>query len=623
MLSGVAATTAKQDIRLDVQGLRAVAVLAVLVYHANSSWLSAGFAGVDVFFVISGFIITALLTARSNKVDLLVFYVGRVKRIVPAYLIMLTIVCILSSILFLPDDFAFFQSSLKSSGFFYSNNYFSDFGSYFAPQADELPLLHTWSLAVEMQFYLFFPLLLICAPQKWRLTIFIVLAFGLFAWSGYRSLEAKQGSMYFSLLARIPEFLVGAITALLMNGRQIPPSLAGLLGVSGAIALGLSFTVIDRQAFPGFWSILPCVATAVVIAARQGPVSAVLSSRPMVWIGGISYSLYLWHWPLLALIRYYTGQYELGAQSLLVFVCGSLLLAWLSYHFVERPVRNIKISMRQLPKWLLAGSLVAVVTLTAAQVNGSLVTPLPPELTRYASPELICHGIQVADCKRGKLDVPASFLVIGDSHAAQLNYFFDEAGSELGLAYRVITGSSCVPIKGFDVERLPTWAQKSCRTQIDAVAQALPGMDKIIVAGMWQYQMQSPAFIAAFQNFLQDAYAAKKKVLVLAQIPMFDSNVLRIRRFTELGLSAPLKPNREWQSANRAVERMVNKIPGAQFMDFSRSGFFATAPYQDGQLIYQDRHHLNEVGARRYWQYASAAMRRAFDQPQSSMSLKP
>lgn len=623
ILSGVAATAAKQDMRLDVQGLRAIAVLAVLIYHANSSWLSAGFVGVDVFFVISGFIITALLTERSNKVDLVAFYASRIKRIFPAYVVMLIIVSMLSAVLFLPDDFVFFQDSLKSASLFYSNNYFANFGSYFAPQADELPLLHTWSLAIEMQFYIFFPLLIICARPKWRLVIFVALALGLFAWSGYRSLSGMQSSMYFALLARVPEFLVGAITALVMYKRQLPALLAGSLGVFGAIGLALSFTVIDRQAFPGFWSILPCVATALVIAARRGPVSRVLSSRSMVWIGGISYSLYLWHWPLLALIRYYTGQYELGMLSLLLFAFGSLLVAWLSYHFVEGPVRNSKVSMRQLPKWVLAGSLVAVVTLTAKQVNGSLVAPPPLELTRYAAPELICHGIQVGECKRGNLNVPASVLVIGDSHAAQLNYFFDEAGSELGLAYRVITGSSCVPIKGFDVERLPVWAQKPCRAQMDAVAQALPLMDKIIVAGMWQYQMQSLAFTVAFQNFLRDATAAKKQVIVLAQIPMFDSNVLRIRRFTELGLPAPLKPNSEWQSSNRAVEGMVAEISGAQFMDFSGSAFFATAPYQDGQLIYQDRHHLNEIGARRYWQYASAAMRHAFDQPQSSVSPKP
>lgn len=622
MLSGITAT-AKQDMRLDVQGLRAIAVLAVLAYHANSSWLNAGFVGVDVFFVISGFIITALLTGRSVKLDLVAFYSSRIKQIAPAYFVMLAIVSMASAILFLPDDFNFFLSSLKSASFFYSNHYFSHFGSYFAPQADELPLLHTWSLAIEMQFYLFFPLLVVCVPKNWRLFVFSVMAIGLFAWSGYRSFEGKHDSMYFSLLARTPEFMAGAVIALLMHKRQLSALFSCSLGVIGAITLAASFVLIDRQAFPGFWSILPCLATCCVIAARRGPVSQFLSIRPMVWVGGISYSLYLWHWPVLALIRYYTGQYELSPACLSLFIIGSLLAAWLSYHFVEGPVRNSKLTIGQLPKWALAGCMVAAIALAGKQINLSLVTPPPLEVTRYAAPELICHGIQVAECRRGSPNVPVSVLVIGDSHAAQLNYFFDEAGAELGLAYRVITASSCVPIAGFDVERLPGWAQKPCRAQIDAVAQVLPDMDKIIVAGMWQYQMKSPAFINSFQKFLQDATTAKKQVVVLAQVPMFDSNVLRIRRFTELGLPAPLKLNSEWKPANKSVEDMVAEIPGVQFMDFSGSVFFATAPYHEGQLIYQDRHHLNEIGARRYWQYASAAMRHAFDQPQSNVSLKP
>lgn len=622
MLSGCA-ITAKQDMRLDVQGLRAIAVLAVLAYHANSGWLNAGFVGVDVFFVISGFIITALLTERGAKVDLVAFYSSRIKRIAPAYFVMLAIVCMASAVLLLPTDFAFFQSSLKSASLFYSNTYFANFGSYFAPQADELPLLHTWSLAIEMQFYLFFPLLVVSLPKKWRLPAFVVIAAALFAWSEYRSFAGKNASAYFALLARVPEFMVGAVTALLMAQRQLPVLLSGAFGAIGAIGLAVSFILIDRQAFPGLWSFLPCVATGLLIAARRGPVSQLLSTRPMVWIGGISYSLYLWHWPVLALVRYYTGQYQLSAVSLALFVIVSFLAAWLSYRYVEGPVRSSKLTLRQTPKWALAGCVVAAIAIAGKQLNLSLVSPPPLELTRYAAPELICHGIQVAECKRGNPAVPASVLVIGDSHAAQLNYFFDEAGAELGLAYRVITGSSCVPIPGFDVERLPGWAQKPCRAQIDAVAQALPGMDKIVVAGMWQYQMQSPAFIKAFREFLQGATAAGKQVVVLAQIPMFDSNVLRVRRFTELGLPAPLKSNDEWKPANKMVEDMVAAMPGARFMDFSGTGIFATAPYFEGQLIYQDRHHLNEIGARQYWKYASAAMRHAFDQPQSSVSLRP
>lgn len=157
--------------------------------------------------------------------------------------------------------------------------------------------------------------------------------------------------------------------------------------------------------------------------------------------------------------------------------------------------------------------------------------------------------------------------MIGDSHAAQLNYFFDVVGNESGVAYRVLTGSSCVPIPAFDLERLPRWARKPCQAQIDAVAQSMLNFDKIIVAGMWQYQMQSPAFAQAMRAFLVDTSYAGKQVVLLGQIPMFESNVQRVRRFRELGLSAPLVSS-SWQGANQLLRALAEGIPNVRFMDF-------------------------------------------------------
>ncbi|WP_317663871.1 acyltransferase family protein [Pseudomonas sp. KU43P] len=613
----------KRGIRLDVQGLRAVAVLAVLLYHANSSWLKAGYLGVDVFFVISGFIITALLTERSDRIDLPAFYASRVKRILPAYFVMLAVVGVVSAILFVPADFAFFFESLKSSAQFTSNHYFAGFGSYFAPRADELPLLHTWSLAIEMQFYLFFPLLIVCLPRHWRLPVFALLAVALFAWLGYRALGGAREQLYFALLARIPEFMVGAVVALLMRQRELHTRFASSLGVLGALLLVCALLVIEKQQFPGLWAILPCVGAGLIIAARRGPVSTLLATRPMVWLGGISYSLYLWHWPVLAFIRYYTGQYELTSAWLLFFVTASIGLAWLSYRFVETPVRKASGFLRQLPKWAIAASVLVLLAWGMPRVNESLVDPLPVELTRYAAAEAICHGSWVGECKRGKPDADVSTLVIGDSHAAQLNYFFDEVGKQEGVAYRVLTASSCVPIPGFDVERLPRWAQKACLEQIQAVARELPKVEQVIVAGMWQYQMQSAPFTKALADYLLSITRANKSVVVLAQVPMFETDVQRVRRFTELGLPAPLTLNPQWQAANQQVKDIVDRTPGARFLDFSKSEFFAAAPYEKGVLIYRDSHHLNEVGATRYGRYAAQQLQQAFDQPQPNVSLKP
>lgn len=611
------------NFRLDVQGLRAIAVLAVMAYHVNNTWLSAGFIGVDVFFVISGFIITTLLAERGANFNFLEFYAGRVRRIMPAYFVMLAIVCIVSAVLFLPADYEFFEDSLKSSVLFVSNNYFSSFGGYFTPRVDELPLLHTWSLGVEMQFYLFFYIGFVCLPRAWRLPIIVLLSVIFFAWSGCRASAGKQDALYFSLLARVPEFMVGSFVALLFRNYMPPNTFSVILGGAGAILLVGAFLIINKQHFPGAWSVLPCIGVGLLIVARQGPVSQLLASRPLVWIGTISYSLYLWHWPILAFIRYYTGQYEISFIGVLAFLLVSFLLAWLSYRYIETPARVALGPRQQALRWMLVIGGAVLAGVVGRQLNLSAVAPIPVELTRYAAPELICHGVQVGECKRGNVDAEPSVLVIGDSHAAQLNYFFDVAGGESGLAYQILTGSSCVPIAGFDLKRLPTWAQRPCQIQIDAVEKLLPKYDKIIVAGMWQLQMQSPEFVQAMRVFLVNASLANKQVALLAQVPMFESNVQRLRRFKELGFPAPLRLNSQWQAANQHLQLLAKEIPNVQFTNFSSDSFFANAPYQGEELIYYDSHHLNEVGARRYGHFASSQVQRLFERPRSSVSLQP
>lgn len=607
-------------IRLDVQGLRAVAVLAVIIYHVNSAWLGAGFIGVDVFFVISGFIITSLLVNSGSKVNFFAFYAGRIRRIIPAYAVMCAAVCLVSAVLFLPPDFGVFYKSLKSAALFKSNHYFADFGSYFAPKADELPLLHTWSLAIEMQFYLLYPLLIVWLPQSWRLRVLALLTLALFIWAGVKVSYGQQDKLYFSLLARTPEFMLGATVALWAR-HGVPSSRASsALGFLGAGLLLVSFQFIEKQHFPGFSSIAPCAGAALLIAARRGPISSALSTRPMVWLGGLSYSLYLWHWPVLAFIRYYTGQYVLSGGWLLSALIITLVLAWFSYRFVEVPWRNKSTSRTSLPRWAGAALAVILLVLIGRYINPQLDSVVPVDQTRYADPASICHGQQVGDCKRGARDLQPSVLVIGDSHAAQLNYFFDQAGNELHVAYRVLSASSCVPIPGFDVERLPDWGQQACRAQIAAVDQMMQLTDKVIVAAMWQYQMQSPAFVAALRVFLDNAEAAGKEIIVLAQVPMFQSDVQRVRRFRYIGLPASYVLGEDWKSANHQVEVIASGYKHVHYVDFASSKFFADVPYQQGDLIYLDSHHLNEIGARRYGHFAGAQLQNIFMPPQSTAS---
>lgn len=598
---------AEKGLRHDIQGLRAIAVLAVMLFHMNKEWLPGGFVGVDVFLVISGFLITSIILDRkeSRKFDLLGFYWGRLKRILPACYVMLSAISTLAAYLFISKDFEFYTDSLESSLYFTSNQYFSGFGDYFSPSAHELPLLHTWSLAVEMQFYLILPFLLAWLPLRWVKVMIPTLIVILTAYvECVLRVKGQQQEMYFSLLARAPEFLIGSMVAALRLGEVWSSRFSSFMGWAGFILLASSlFFIKESYGFPGVIALIPCVGTALLIASKNNLLSRFLSLTILVWIGGLSYSLYLWHWPVLSIMRYYVGHYSLELPWLMAFVLMTFATAWLSFRWIETPFRKVRTLAAGGKKAAMLSLGVFPLVFLSGHVNSHVVDPVPTELTRYASQSEICHGKIIGNCVRGGGGDKPPALLLGDSHGAQLNHFFDVVGAANKFNVRIITGSSCVPIVGFDVERLPKWAQSACLAQIDAAKAFIDSSDAIILAGMWQYQTQSAAFMAAFDEFLSSANAQGKNVLVMAQIPMFASNLLRVQRFGSLGLPVTVESNNEWQQANAKIAKITDKYPSVSFVDFSSSAFFSSAPFRNDILLYQDNHHLNEVGARHYGKF--------------------
>lgn len=363
--------------------------------------------------------------------------------------------------------------------------------------------------------------------------------------------------------------------------------------------------LIDAAHFPGLLAILPCLATALIIVGNKSRIGSGLSNPALVWIGAISYSLYLWHWPVLAFIRYWSGRYELGLVPMLLFALLTVSLACASYYWIETPMRKPG-SMGRL------GGLVAVVLLVAfavaPTVNEKIQRPLPVELTRYAPAEEICHGKLVGQCRRGDPEQPVAALVLGDSHAAQLNYFFDTAGKQQKFAVQVISASNCVPIPGFDVERIPDYSRADCLAQSQALAPMLARTDRVIIAGMWQWQAQSDAFLQALADFVKTLASQGKRVIVLGQVPMFEVNVQRMQRFSVLGMHMAPEFNAAWKAGNSKVAERLSGIDNVYFLDLSPLPFFQHAPYEDGMLIYQDNHHLNERGARRYGEAAAPVL---------------
>ncbi len=334
------------DYRREIDGLRAVAVVPVVFFHAGFASFSGGFVGVDVFFVISGYLITSILVEELDheRFSIVGFYERRARRILPA-LVFVMLCCIPFAWCWMPPDiFLEFGHSLAAVSLFVSNVLFWQEIGYFAAAAEQKPLLHTWSLAVEEQYYLFYPLLL-AAVWRWKRTwlvgVLVVGATGslILAEVGTRY---RPDAAFYLIPFRAWELLVGSLIAIWHSSRLTGKRGSELGALAGAIALILAIVVYDRQTpFPGLYALLPVLGTALVIhcATAATAVGRVLGLPLFVGIGLISYSVYLWHQPLYAFARIRS----LGTPSDLLLAslaALSILLGWLSWRYVEKPFRH-------------------------------------------------------------------------------------------------------------------------------------------------------------------------------------------------------------------------------------------------------------------------------------------
>lgn len=334
--------------RPEIDGLRAVAVLPVIAFHAGFSGFSGGFVGVDVFFVISGYLITGILTSdlEQGRFSILRFYERRARRILPALFVVLAASIVAAQFLLMPPPFADFAASVFAVALFLSNMLFIAEVDYFGPAAEATPLLHTWSLAVEEQFYILFPLLL---WVLWRLAGrrgvwggvvvlgLLSLAFSEWAW------RTHPAETFYFLPSRAWELLAGSLCAVLRRARTARPAIAQqLVALAGLAAILGSVVLLSRDTpFPSLWAMFPVGGSvAIILFATPGTwVAHWLSRRPVVAVGLISYSAYLWHNPLFSFARIgWPGEPGLGLLLLLSAL--SLGLAWLSWRFVELPFRH-------------------------------------------------------------------------------------------------------------------------------------------------------------------------------------------------------------------------------------------------------------------------------------------
>ena len=332
--------------RPDIDGLRAVAVLSVVIFHAFPEYLGGGFIGVDVFFVISGFLITSLILReqKEERFSLRHFYARRIRRIFPALSLVLGFGLIAGWICLNFMEYKQLTKHTGSSAIFITNFMLLREAGYFDNAADTKPMLHLWSLAIEEQFYLAWPLVLMFFKRlpRWLFPVLVVLLLSSLTYSLSLVFKGDLEHDFYSPLSRSWELLLGASLAFGVSRQAaIPMAWRNMAGWVGFVLIFMSACFLDKSMpFPGYWALPPTLGAALILfAGMQSNVNrALLASRPLVAIGLISYPLYLWHWPLLSFARILESQTP-GPELRLALVLMSFILAWGTYRFIEKPIR--------------------------------------------------------------------------------------------------------------------------------------------------------------------------------------------------------------------------------------------------------------------------------------------
>jgi len=455
--------------RSEIDGLRAVAVIPVILYHAGFGLFKGGFVGVDIFFVISGYLITTILYKEitTENFTFLYFYERRIRRIFPA-LFLVSLVCIPFAWFWLaPIEYKRFSESLATINIFSSNILFWSQDGYFSPNTALKPLLHTWSLAVEEQFYIFFPLLLLCKKVRKHYLLVIGSLFLLsFSWSEYSSLLYPKANFYL-LPTRAWELLAGALLAFLLPRLKINSpvifQLSALLGFGMVIYSIMSFSKADLM--PNKLTLVPVLGTVLIIAFANKStfIGKMLAIKPIAGIGLVSYSAYLWHQPLFAFARVRSlGEVSVDIYSILI-VC-TFCLAYLSWRFVEAPFRKKNhFSKRQIFVTAILGASFFIIVGLIGILTKGLPSRLSGDAAYYASfankfkpaREKACYSNKQnlllppqKDCIYNP-EFELNIALWGDSHAGAIN---DALAKEIALQKQAIMGlvyGGCPPVIGF------------------------------------------------------------------------------------------------------------------------------------------------------------------------------
>lgn len=649
--------------RPDIDGLRGIAVFCVVVFHAGFTRFSGGFVGVDIFFVISGYLIASIIQREidEQRFSYARFYARRAKRILPALLVMLMASITLATLVMTGAEMNDFARSAVANAGAVSNVYFWKSANYFSTSAELKPLMMTWSLSVEEQFYLFFPpVLLILHRVKWRpwstLLVLSVISLAASVWMTPRN----PSNAFFLLPTRAWELGVGALLAQNSSrvtiDRYVPHWLRETLAAVGLLGVVYSVSCYTNATrFPGIAATVPVFGTAILIATQNSMVNRhILSNKVLVFIGLVSYSWYLWHWPMMSFARIVTP-HPITLTTALTLAAASFLVAILSWSLVEQPFRTTRHSDSK-TLWRYGAATIAVLAVgTLLMAGNGWQGRLPGNFVAIESSGALHPNPCLADYGKA---VPAlgshchstvpnrtSVALIGDSHAGALGPGVRALAARNGLGYTELTKGSCPALYG--VTRLmpthPQHAQECASFNRDIAARLRDdaSIKVVFITGYWSAPFLDEAggqrFVPAdrpsvsvtpeqSRQYLRQGLEATvrylttagKKVVLLKDVPIFTFDPMRavatetipVRRMLGALLGIPPAGSGQFVSASElrnngelanlyidAIAKQYPQItvidPASTLCDHGRCKYAGA-----GNLYYIDSQHLSEAGAR-------------------------
>ncbi|MFL9924581.1 acyltransferase family protein [Herbaspirillum lusitanum] len=644
--------------RPDIDGLRAVAVLSVVIFHAFPEMLRGGFVGVDVFFVISGYLISAIIFESSSKghFSFREFYIRRIRRIFPALILVMSASLLLGWYVLLSDEYKQLGKHIAAGASFISNWILFAETGYFDNSADTKPLLHLWSLGIEEQFYIIWPILVWLLWKRRALFLAAAVSVLLLSFAlNVRAVSLNPVEAFYLPHTRFWELLGGGLLAYLSRNQSssslasrirqygwVPPitepSIRNICSLFGAVLLAYGFEHINKELpFPGKWAALPVLATILLIYA--GPNAwfnrTVLSNRLAVWIGSISFPLYLWHWPLLSFARIIESKTPEPAVRLFL-VAAAVFLAWLTYRLIERPIR-----FKSSGTWTAAACAILITMIGCAGYVTYQNEGWPyrtsirdyannrNELIRTAEIDKQCleyagaTGPLLPYCRFSNMRSASTFAIVGDSHA---HVAFPGIAEHLQLRHInsvLLANSSCPPLLGVPIYGQTESEKLDCarriRELIDLVI-AKKDIQKIflIMRGPIYFTGTEPltgpldvlhgravsveTYMEGLQQTIDELSRHNKQVFLLLENP-------ELEHPPELCLPRPLR----WDTKNCALEKSAVMLRQQSYITWARNLKNVTliesldtfCPNSEcrifdskGTLMYADDDHLSVAGSR-------------------------